>query len=172
MLHYEDENDRKNNNIMKAKIKIIDFGFAKYLKKGELTKTIVGAPFNMDPAMLFRLNKNNPEYKDYAYDEKVDIWSLGVLFYELLTGNVPLEGDDLEELEDKLKKGDYIVPSTLSDEAFKFLIDMLQFESNKRPSIDILYNYDFLRKNVNQFKKINENLKDYAKIKMNIKNNI
>jgi hypothetical protein len=48
---------------------------------------------------------------------------------------------------------------------------MLQFESSKRPSIDILYNYEFLRKNINQFKKINENLKDNSEIKMNIKNN-
>ena len=171
MLHYEDENDRINNNIMKAKIKIIDFGFAKHLKKGELTNSIVGAPFSMEPIMIFKLFSNNQEYKDYEYDEKVDIWSLGILFYELLTGKVPFEADDLEELVDKLKKGDYIIPATLSEEAFKFLTDMLQFESSKRPSIDILYNYEFLRKNVNQFKKINENLKDNSEIKMNIKNN-
>ena len=40
MIHYEDENDRISNNIMKGKMKIIDFGFAKYLKKGEKAKTI------------------------------------------------------------------------------------------------------------------------------------
>ena len=148
MLHYEDENDRMNNNIMKAKIKIIDFGFAKHLKKGELTNSIVGAPFSMEPIMIFKLFSNNQEYKDYEYDEKVDIWSLGILFYELLTGKVPFEADDLEELVDKLQKGDYIIPATLSEEAFKFLTDMLQFESSKRPSMDILYNYEFLRKNI------------------------
>ena len=104
MLHYEDENDRINNNIMKAKIKIIDFGFAKHLKKGELTNSIVGAPFSMEPIMIFKLFSNNQEYKDYEYDEKLDIWSLGILFYELLTGKVPFEADDLEELVDKLKK--------------------------------------------------------------------
>ena len=36
MIHYEDENDRINNNIMKGKIKITDFSFATYLKKGKL----------------------------------------------------------------------------------------------------------------------------------------
>ena len=148
MLHYEDENDRINNNIMKAKIKIIDFGFAKHLKKGELTNSIVGVPFSMEPILTFKLFSNNQEYKDYEYDEKVDIWSLGILFYELLTGKVPFEADDLEELVDKLQKGDYIIPATLSEEAIKFLTDMLQFESSKRPSMDILYNYEFLRKNV------------------------
>ena len=54
MLHYEDENDKINNNIMKAKIKIFDFVFAKYLKKGELTNTILGSPIYMD--LLFYSN--------------------------------------------------------------------------------------------------------------------
>jgi len=36
LIKYEDENNKKNNNIMKAKIKIIDFGFSTHLKKGDL----------------------------------------------------------------------------------------------------------------------------------------
>ena len=47
----------KNNNIMKGKIKIIDFGFSKYLKKGELTKSVLGSPIAMEPIILFKLNK-------------------------------------------------------------------------------------------------------------------
>jgi len=58
-----------------------------------------------------------------------------------------------DDLIEKMKKGEYSIPETVSEEAFLMLTNMLQFESNKRPSIDILYNYDFLRKNVNQFKK-------------------
>jgi len=170
MLHYENENDKINNNIMKAKIKIFDFGFAKYLKKGELTNSIIGSPIYMDPIILFKLN-DIPEYKDYEYDEKVDIWSLGILFYELLTGEIPFDVDNMHDLVEKVKKGEYTVPGTLSEEAFLLLTDMLKFESNKRPSIDILYNYDFLRKNVEQFKKINENLLKNSKVVVNIKNN-
>ena len=49
MSNYEDENDRIKNNIMKGKIKIVDFGFSKYLKKDELTKSTLGYPLNMDP---------------------------------------------------------------------------------------------------------------------------
>ena len=44
MIHYEEENDRINNNIMKGKIKIIDFIFARYLKKGELAETTWEVP--------------------------------------------------------------------------------------------------------------------------------
>ena len=170
ILHYEDENDRINNNIMKAKIKIFDFGFAKYLKKGELTKTILGTPLYMDPILLLK-SKAIPEYKDYEYDEKVDIWSLGILFYRLLVGKNPFVAMNKDDLIEKMKKGEYSVPGTVSEEAFLMLTNMLQFESNKRPSIDILYNYDFLRKNVNQFKKIDENLIVNSKVVVNIKNN-
>ena len=64
----------KNNNIMKGKIKIIDFGFSKYLKKGELTKSVLGSPISMEPIILFKLNKI-PEYINIEYDKKLDIWS-------------------------------------------------------------------------------------------------
>ena len=172
MLHYEDENDRINKNIMKAKIKIIDFGFAKYLKKGELTTSILCTSNYMDPIILFRLN-NILEYKDYGYDEKVDIWSLGIIFYELLTGNIPFVAIRMTELVEKVKKGDYYVPGTISNEAFSFLTSMLEYDPKKRESIDILYNHEFLRKNVNEFTNLNKYY-DKREIKINIKgfNNI
>ena len=56
LINYENENDRENWNIMKGKIKIIDFGFARYLKKGELAKSILGSPFFMSPILLNKIN--------------------------------------------------------------------------------------------------------------------
>ena len=41
LINYEDENDKENNNITKGEIKIIDFGFSRYIKKGELTNIIL-----------------------------------------------------------------------------------------------------------------------------------
>ena len=52
MLHYENEEDRLQKNILKAKIKIIDFGFARY---NEGT-SVVGSPLYMDPRILMKLN--------------------------------------------------------------------------------------------------------------------
>ena len=49
MVHYDSEEDKKNQNLIKSKVKIIDFGFARYLKKGELAYSIVGSAVNMDP---------------------------------------------------------------------------------------------------------------------------
>ena len=56
LINYEDENDKLNNNIMKAKIKIIDFEFSKYLEKGKLTYTTLGSPSYMSPLLLYKLN--------------------------------------------------------------------------------------------------------------------
>ena len=169
MINYEDENDRINNNIMKGKIKIIDFGFSKYLKKGELTNSVLGYPINMDPIILYKLNSIS-EYKESRYDEKVDIWSLGTICYELLIGKPPFEAVSMNELLEKIKKGYYYIPTTLSKEAISFLNCMLQLDPKKRKSVDILYNHKFLRINPNQFIKINENI-NLSEIRLNIKEN-
>ena len=57
LINYEDEKDKENENIMKGVIKIIDFGFSRYLKKGELSKSILGIPLYMSPIILNKLNK-------------------------------------------------------------------------------------------------------------------
>ena len=57
LIYYEDENDKANEDIMKAKIKFTDFLFAKYLEKGELAKTVLGSPYTMSPLLLNKLTK-------------------------------------------------------------------------------------------------------------------
>jgi len=169
MINYEDENDRINNNIIKSKIKIIEFELARYLQKGKLSEVWEGPVLTVDPIFLFK-KKGIPEYKNAGLDEKADIWSLGILFYQLLVGKNPFETGNIDELVEKIKNGDYYVPTTLSKEAISFLNCMLQLDPKKRKSIDILYNHKFLRNNSNQFTKINENI-ELSEIKLNIKEN-
>ena len=83
LVHYDSEEDKKKKNLLKAKVKILDFGFAKNLKKGELAKSILGSPINMDPGILKKLNDVGNS-KEYGYDEKADIWSLGNICYEMI----------------------------------------------------------------------------------------
>ena len=172
MINYENENDRINNNIMKGKIKIIDFGFSKYLKKGELTNSVLGYPINMDPIILYKLNRIS-EYEESGYDEKVDIWSLGTICYELLIGKPPFEAVSMNELLEKIKKGDFYIPIIISKEAVFFLNCMLRYDSKQRLNIDILYNHEFLRKNVKEFTKLEIKNNDFEpEIKLNIHSKI
>jgi len=83
--------DLKPSNILLHKeiLKIADFGFCKRLMSPyELTLTMVGSPIYMAPEIL----------KGQAYTIKADIWSLGVVLYELLFGICPYEDQTLAGL--------------------------------------------------------------------------
>ena len=76
LLHFDNEDDRINKRILKAKIKIINFGFARYLKG--LAGNVVGTtPMFWDPKILFIFNKIDFT-NDFGYGQKVDIYSLGI----------------------------------------------------------------------------------------------
>ena len=86
LLNYDSEEDRKNLNLMKATVKIIDFGFAAKIEKNGLKYTTLGSPINMDPIILNALKKRGKKTRKLGYDQKADIWSLGTLCYEMLFG--------------------------------------------------------------------------------------
>ena len=173
LINYEDENDRQNQNIMKGKIKVTGFGFARYLEKGKLAKSILGTPLYMPPIILNKLGDLNIKKEKIGYDEKEEIWNLGIICYELLMGETPFNSENTQELINKVNKGDYYVPMTLSKEAISFLNCMLQNDSKKRLSVDELYHHNFLKKNIKEFNKLDlEKIKKYiinSKIKINTK---
>ena len=128
----------------------------------------------MDPCILMNLN-NIGNSKEFGYDEKADIWSLGTICYEMLNGKSVFDAEDMDELVSKVEKGNYFLPSTLSIEAASFLNGMLKYDPTKRFTADQLYKHPFLTKNIKDFHKINlnkikENVID-SKIKMNTKLN-
>ena len=75
--------DLKPANILLShgKCKISDFGFARSLDYGDETvlRSIVGTPLYMSPQIL----------KHQTYTSKSDLWSVGLIFYELLHGQTP-----------------------------------------------------------------------------------
>ena len=156
LLHYDNEEDKKNLNIMKSKVKIIDFGFAIFLKN-RLGETAVGSPLNMDPRIVEKLT-NRGRLKKLGYDKKADIWSLGSICYEMLIGRAVFDAEDLDELVDLIEKGDYKVPSGLSREVVSFLNGMLQYDPTIRLSSFDLVNHRFLTENIKNFHKINLSL--------------
>ena len=95
LLHYDNEQDLITNNYLKAKVKIIDFGFARFLKKNELAGSLVGTPMYMEPLILNSLLVYKKKKIDGFYNEKVDVWSLGILTYELLIGILPFVAESI-----------------------------------------------------------------------------
>ena len=154
LVNFDSDEDKKKRNMLKAKVKIIDFGFARHLDPAQLAFSTLGSPINMDPGILRKLNKMEHS-KDYGYDQKADIWSLGTICYEMLIGKCTFDAESMRELVSKVEKGNYFLPTTLSKEAVSFLNGMLQYDSKKRLSAEQLFHHNFLRKPYSELTKIN-----------------
>ena len=126
----------------------------------------------MDPGILKKFCYNDTK----GYDEKVDIWSLETLCYEMLIGKATFEAQSMRELQIKIEKGEYTLPMTLSKEAASFLNAMLQYDSKCRLNADELSRHHFLTKNIKDFSRINinevrNNITEDDKLKINVKKN-
>lgn len=73
--------------------KIADLGFAKQMEEREIAKTILGTSVTMAPEVL--------EEKPYGF--VADIWSIGVVFYQLIYGKYPFYGKNDYDLLKKIK---------------------------------------------------------------------
>jgi serine/threonine-protein kinase ULK/ATG1 len=175
LLNYDTDEDKQNQNLMKANIKIIDFGFAAKLEKTGLKYTTLGSPINMDPLILKELQKRGKKTQKLGYDKKADIWSIGTICYEMAIGKYAFDAEKIDELIKKIEKGEYTVPTNLSKEIISFINGMLQYGPERRLNIEQLANHNFLKKNVNNFEKldlhkVNKNLVK-SKLKLNVKAN-
>ena len=80
------------------------------------------------------------------YNHKADVWSIGCLFYELITGFMPFTGDSHANLRDNLKKGLFKIPKTvqLSLQGVSFMQACLQYDVNKRISWKNLCDHPYI----------------------------
>ena len=155
LISYDNEKDKEEMNLLKAKAKIIDFGFACKMDKSGLQYTALGSPINMDPLILKKINSSTRKSRQLGYNQKADIWSLGTICYEMLIGRSAFDADDMEELVNKIEEGSYTVPTNLSSEVISFLNGMLQYDGTSRLTADQLSRHDFLVKNVKDFHQLN-----------------
>ena len=175
LVNFDNSADKNSLNMLKAKVKIIDFGFATHLGASNQRFSTLGSPINMDPILLKKLTSNKATANLIGYDEKADIWSLGTVCYELLIGTGVFNAETMVGLIKKVEYGDYHVPTNLSREVVSFLNGMLQYSSRNRLSAEELSRHHFLTKNIKDFKHIDLNKVchkiDDQGININIKRN-
>ena len=160
MVSFNNDYDKNNLIMLNSTIKIIDFGLAIELtQNNNVASSVLGTPRNMDPVILKEFVKSKKGYnmEHISYDQKVDIWSLGTICYELYTGKAVFKGKSMEDIASNAENGIYHVPASASREFLSFLNEMLQYDEKKRASIDILSQHPFLVKNCKNFTIIYEN---------------
>jgi len=157
LVNFLNDEDRNSLNMMRAVVKIIDFGFARSLNPsdGNLAYTVLGTPNYMEPNILRNMETQTQNID--GYDEKADIWSLGVLCHEMLVGHMTFDGKNREEIYQKVKEGTYSLPLSSSKEAVSFINGMVQNDPHMRLSAAELLNHNFLVKDVRQFESIDRN---------------
>ncbi|KAG5920224.1 Serine/threonine-protein kinase ark1 [Claviceps africana] len=123
--------DIKPENILvgiHGELKISDFGWSVHAPNNR-RKTMCGTLDYLPPEMI------KPGSSENYYNEKVDLWSLGVLTYEFLVGEAPFE-DTPVMTQRRIARADMTVPSYVSSEASDLIKKLLVLDPEKRISLD------------------------------------
>ncbi|KNC82215.1 CAMK/CAMKL/MARK protein kinase, variant [Sphaeroforma arctica JP610] len=130
--------DLKAENLLLDKdmnIKIADFGFGNTYTPGGVLDTFCGSPPYAAPELFQGIVYEGPE---------VDIWSLGVILYTVVSGSLPFDGSSIKELREKVIQGKYRIPFYMSTECESYLKLFLNKEPSKRASINEIMNDKWL----------------------------
>ncbi|XP_033832396.1 MAP/microtubule affinity-regulating kinase 4 isoform X1 [Periophthalmus magnuspinnatus] len=122
--------DLKAENLLldaDANIKIADFGFSNEFSVGSKLDTFCGSPPYAAPELFQGKKYDGPE---------VDIWSLGVILYTLVSGSLPFDGQNLKELRERVLRGKYRVPFYMSTDCEVILRRFLVLNPTKRCSLE------------------------------------
>ena len=133
-------------------LKISDLDLSK--KEGKLcsgSALITDCPSNMAPEIVKSILNNEP---NEACKNKIDLWSLGEMTYELLTGKHAFSGNNNNEIFKKIMEGKYFFPTTqiISFEILSFINGLLQFYPERRMNWEQIKSHPFITNNVEQFK--------------------
>uniref|UniRef100_A0A671LUY4 non-specific serine/threonine protein kinase n=1 Tax=Sinocyclocheilus anshuiensis TaxID=1608454 RepID=A0A671LUY4_9TELE len=122
--------DLKAENLLldaDSNIKIADFGFSNEFTLGSKLDTFCGSPPYAAPELFQGKKYDGPE---------VDIWSLGVILYTLVSGSLPFDGQNLKELRERVLRGKYRVPFYMSTDCESILRRFLVLNPTKRCTLE------------------------------------
>ncbi|KAL0114380.1 hypothetical protein PUN28_011563 [Cardiocondyla obscurior] len=122
--------DLKAENLLldsEMNIKIADFGFSNEFTPGNKLDTFCGSPPYAAPELFQGKKYDGPE---------VDVWSLGVILYTLVSGSLPFDGSTLRELRERVLRGKYRIPFYMSTDCENLLKKFLVLNPTKRASLE------------------------------------
>ncbi|XP_063237001.1 MAP/microtubule affinity-regulating kinase 3 isoform X3 [Bacillus rossius redtenbacheri] len=122
--------DLKAENLLldsEMNIKIADFGFSNEFTPGNKLDTFCGSPPYAAPELFQGKKYDGPE---------VDVWSLGVILYTLVSGSLPFDGSTLRELRERVLRGKYRIPFYMSTDCENLLKKFLVLNPAKRASLE------------------------------------
>ncbi|SCW00448.1 LAFE_0C04412g1_1 [Lachancea fermentati] len=132
--------DIKPENILlgfQNTIKLTDFGWSVTNTEGVKRKTLCGTLDYLSPELI----------KSKEYDEKIDVWALGVLAYELLVGTPPFEENSKELTKKRITRRDLVFPAHVSIDARDLISRLLEYEPTSRISLKDVKSHPWIVKN-------------------------
>jgi len=130
--------DIKPENVLIDKdgvAKLTDFGWSNYVDSKEIRSTYCGTPVYLAPEMI----------KEIGHDEHLDIWCIGVLLFELLTGNVPFKGKDIQSLNNNILSLKISWPKDIDPIAKNLIFKILKPNPNERISLRDMLKHPFFK---------------------------
>ena len=116
--------------------KLTDFGWSNYIQEEKERKTVCGTPIYLAPEII----------KEQGHDERVDIWCIGVLLFELITGSVPFRGNDIETLKSNILHLKITWPKEMNPDAKDLITKILKLDPNKRLPLEDMLQHPFFLK--------------------------
>jgi len=154
--------DLKTLNIFLTKdfdVKIGDLGVAKILTNQNFAKTFIGTPYYLSPELC----------EDKPYNEKSDVWALGVILYELCTFKHPFNAKSQAALIKKIAYGNYPPVEKYSVDLQK-LVDFILIKNYiKRPSVYDILSRECVMRKAQKLGFLNDIIQLYPTISVQIK---
>ena len=131
--------DIKPENVVldqNMKAKLTDFGWSNYMQGDMKRTTVCGTPVYLAPEII-----NNR-----GHDEKVDIWCIGVLLFELLTGVPPFQGFDVQTIKYNINRLNICWQKNMDRDAVDLIKRILKYNPEERISLENMLLHPFITK--------------------------
>lgn len=141
-------------------IKICDFGFARAIENKAMITSIKGTPLYMAPELL----------KEYPYNQKADLWSLGVILYELFVGQPPFYTNNFPTLMNKIVNDNVKYPESMTFQFKDFLKGLLVKNPKERCDWNRILDHPFIKENEEEKEERLRTQENYKKWIIRLKN--